>query len=156
MNDAILTRDKVAEQKVAGNGRSRFKSLLPFWPHYVLSELIAWYIILGVLIILAAFFPAGLEDKANAFVTPEHVKPEWYFLAVYQFLKVAAVFSFLGAEAPRLAGIVVPGIGLALLFFLPFLDRGPKRPLRRRPLMIVITVSILALIIALTIWGQYS
>lgn len=132
------------------------KRLLPFWPHYVLSELIAWYIVLGILIVLAAILPAGLEEKANAFTTPEHVKPEWYFLAVYQFLKVAAVVSFVSTEAPKLLGIFAPGVGLALLFFLPFLDRGPKRPARRRPLMLLITVVILAVIIALTIWGQYS
>ncbi len=132
------------------------KKLLPFWPHYVLSEFIAWYLILGLLIILAALFPAGLEDKANAFQTPEHVKPEWYFLAVYQFLKVASVFNFLGADAPRLLGILLPGFGLALLFFLPFLDRGAKRPARRRPIMLVITLTVLVVVIALTIWGQYS
>lgn len=132
------------------------KKLLPFWPHYVLSELIAWYIVLGILIVLAALFPAGLEEKANAFVTPEHVKPEWYFLAVYQFLKVAAVLNFISTEAPKLIGIFAPGVGLALLFLLPFLDRAPKRPLRRRPLLILITLVILAIIIALTVWGQFS
>ena len=155
MKNGILFQREGTKQKVTANGH-RFKTLLPFWPHYVLSELIAWYIVLGILIILAAFMPAGLEAKANAFVTPEHVKPEWYFLAVYQFLKVAAVFSFLGAEAPRLAGIVIPGIGLALLFFLPFLDRAPKRPALRRPVMILTVVSVLIIIAALTIWGQYS
>ncbi len=132
------------------------KKLLPFWPHYVLSEFIAWYLILGLLIILAAFFPAGLEDKANAFQTPEHVKPEWYFLSVYQFLKVASVFNFLGADAPRLLGILLPGIGLLMLFLLPFLDRSPKRPLRLRPLVVVVTVLVLIVVIALSIWGQYS
>jgi quinol-cytochrome oxidoreductase complex cytochrome b subunit len=134
----------------------RQKRLLPFWPHYVLSELIAWYIVLGILIVLAALFPAGLEEKANAFVTPEHVKPEWYFLAVYQFLKVAAVLSFISTEAPKLMGIIAPGIALALLFFLPFLDRGRKRPARQRPLMILITVVTLVVFIALTVWGQFS
>jgi quinol-cytochrome oxidoreductase complex cytochrome b subunit len=132
------------------------KRFLPFWPHYVLSELIAWYIVLGILIVLAALFPAGLEEKANAFVTPEHVKPEWYFLAVYQFLKVAAVLNFISTEAPKLIGIFAPAAGLALLFFLPFLDKGRKRPARQRPLMLLITVTILGVIIALTIWGQYS
>lgn len=132
------------------------RPLLPFWPHYVLSELIAWYIMLGVLIILAALFPAGLEDKADAFTTPAHVKPEWYFLSVYQFLKVSSVFSFLGAEAPRLVGVIAPGIALVLLFFLPFLDRGAKRPARRRPLMLILVVLILAVLIGLTIWGQTS
>ena len=132
------------------------KKLLPFWPHYVLSEFIAWYIILGVLIILAAFFPAGLEEKANALQTPEHVKPEWYFLAVYQFLKVASVFSFLGAEAPRLVGILLPALGMLMLFLLPFLDRGPKRPARYRPLLLILTITTVAVLIVLTIWGQYS
>lgn len=132
------------------------KNFLPFWPHYVLSEFIAWYIMLGILITLAALFPTGLEEKADAFKTPAHVKPEWYFLAVYQFLKVAAVVNFLGAEAPRLIGIFAPAFGLVLLFLLPFLDRGPKRPARRRPLMLLSILGILALVIALTIWGQYS
>lgn len=137
-------------------GAQPTKKLLPFWPHYVLSEFIAWYIILGVLITLAALFPAGLEEKANALQTPEHVKPEWYFLAVYQFLKVAAVFGFLGTEAPRLVGILLPAIGMVLLFFLPFLDRGPKRPARYRPLLLLLTVTTVIVLVALTIWGQYS
>lgn len=136
--------------------RAGRRSLLPFWPHYVLSEFIAWYIMFGVLIALAAFLPAGLEDRADPFKTPEHVKPEWYFLSVYQFLKVASVFSFLGPEAPRLIGIFLPAIGLVLLLLLPFLDRGPKRPARRRPLMLALTIGILALMVALTVWGQYS
>jgi quinol-cytochrome oxidoreductase complex cytochrome b subunit len=132
------------------------KQLLPFWPHYSLSETIAWYIMLGVLIILAAFLPAGLEDKADAFKTPEHVKPEWYFLAVYQFLKVATVFSFLGSEAPRLVGILLPAFAGGLLFLLPFLERAPKRPAHERPVMIVSIVLILITMTALTIWGQYG
>lgn len=132
------------------------RALLPFWPHYVLSEFIAWYIVLGILIILAALFPASLEDKADPFTTPAHVKPEWYFLSVYQFLKVASVFSFLGADAPRLLGILIPGFALLLLFLLPFLDRGPKRPARRRPLMLLAVLLIFAVLIGLTIWGQFS
>jgi quinol-cytochrome oxidoreductase complex cytochrome b subunit len=132
------------------------KKLLPFWPHYVLSELIAWYVILGILVTLAAFLPAGLEDRANPLLTPEHVKPEWYFLSVYQFLKVAAVFSFLGADAPRLLGILIPGIAMAALFLLPFWDRGPKRPARQRPVMLVVLFGVLVILIALTLWGQYS
>ncbi len=132
------------------------KQTLPFWPHYVLSELIAWYVILGLLVTLSAILPAGLEDRANPLLTPEHVKPEWYFLSVYQFLKVAAVFSFLGSEAPRLLGIAIPGVLLAMLFFLPFLDRGTKKPARQRPVMLLVVAVTLIVLIALTLWGQYS
>ena len=138
------------------NSTGHPKQRLPFWPHYILSETIAWYIMLGVLIILAAFLPAGLEDKADAFKTPEHVKPEWYFLAVYQFLKVATVFSFLGSEAPRLVGILLPAFAGGLLFLMPFLERAPKRPARERPVMIVSIGLILVTLTALTIWGQYG
>ncbi|MBI4671497.1 MAG: hypothetical protein HY741_07505 [Chloroflexi bacterium] len=130
------------------------KKLLPFWPHYVLSEFIAWYVMLGILITLSALFPAGLEEQADAFKTPAHVKPEWYFLAVYQFLKVASIFSFLGAEAPKLIGVIAPGIGMALLALLPFIDRGPKRPARRRPLMLLLVIVIVLVFIGLTVWGQ--
>lgn len=138
------------------NPKGQPKKLLPFWPHYILSETIAWYIMFGILIILAAFLPAGLEDKADPFKTPEHVKPEWYFLAVYQFLKVASVFNFLGSEAPRLIGILLPAFGGGLLFLLPFLDRARKRPAKERPLMIALVVLILIVMIVLTFWGQYS
>jgi quinol-cytochrome oxidoreductase complex cytochrome b subunit len=75
---------------------------------------------------------------------------------VYQFLKVASVFSFLGSEAPRLIGIFLPALGLALLFLLPFLDRGPKRPARYRPVLLVLTAATLIVIIVLTVLGQYS
>jgi quinol-cytochrome oxidoreductase complex cytochrome b subunit len=132
------------------------KKAIPFWPHYMLSEFIAWYIVLGILVTMAALWPAGLEAKANAMLTPQHVKPEWYFLAIYQFLKVATVFSFLGADAPRLFGIIVPGIGMALLFFLPFLDRGSKRPARKRPIMLAVLIITLAIMVYLTYLGQVS
>jgi len=135
---------------------SKEQKLLPFWPHYVLSELIAWYVILGILVTLSAVFPAGLEERANAMLTPEHVKPEWYFLSIYQFLKVASVFSFLGPDMPRLLGIVIPGILIAMLFLLPFLDRGSKKPARQRPLMMIVVTVALLVVIGLTIWGQYS
>ena len=138
------------------NSTGQSKKFLPFWPHYILSETIAWYIMFGILIILAAFFPAGLEDRADAFKTPEHVKPEWYFLAVYQFLKVASVFNFLGSEAPRLIGVLLPAFAGGLLFLLPFLERGRKRPAHQRPVMIVSLVAILLVLAALTIWGQYG
>ena len=46
------------------------KQFLPFWPHYMLSEFIAWYVMLAVLIALASLLPADLQAKADAFRTP--------------------------------------------------------------------------------------
>jgi len=122
------------------------KKYLPFWPHYLLSEVIAWYFMLAVLIVLASLFPAGLEDKADPFKTPPHVKPEWYFLSLYQVLKLV----------PRVVGVTLPVISIVLLFLIPFLDRRPVRQPRRRPLAMLVTALVVLAIVALTIWGQIS
>jgi quinol-cytochrome oxidoreductase complex cytochrome b subunit len=122
------------------------KKLLPFFPHYLLDEFIAWYIMLGILIILASLLPAGLEEPADPLHTPEHTKPEWYFLFLYQGLKVV----------PRLVGVLAPLVGGLLLFLLPFIDRNPYPNPRRRPVSIAIGAIILIIVIALTIWGWLS
>jgi quinol-cytochrome oxidoreductase complex cytochrome b subunit len=136
------------------NPNKKSKQLLPFWPHYILSEFIAWYAMLGVLIALASLFPADLQAKADPFRTPPDVKPEWYFLFLYQLLKDVAFLNVINPELPKLAGITFPAIGLALLALLPFLDRSKKRPAHQRPLMLAIVVIILLVIVFLTVRGQ--
>lgn len=125
---------------------SEEEELLPFFPHYMLDEFIAWYVMLGILIILASIFPVGLEEKADPLRTPPHIKPEWYFLSLYQGLKLV----------PRTLGIVAPIVGVIILFFLPFTDRNPEVTPRRRILAISIALVVMVAIIALTIWGWVS
>jgi ubiquinol-cytochrome c reductase cytochrome b subunit len=128
----------------------------PFFPHHMLEQGIMIFLTLAVLITLVMFFPAPMEPPANPFETPEHIKPEWYFLSAYQGLKVAEYFAFLGAWAPKVLGILIQAGGLFLLILLPFLDRNPERHPRKR--LFVISLGILALIAlgALTIWGKVS
>jgi len=128
----------------------------PFFPHHVLEQSMMIFLTLAALIALVMFFPAPMEPPADPFETPEHIKPEWYFLAAYQSLKVAEYTSFLGAWAPKVLGILAQGAGMALLILLPFLDRNPERHPRKR--LIVIGMGILAIIIlaVLTIWGKVS
>ncbi len=122
------------------------KKLLPFFPNYVLDEVIAWYIMLTALVILASLFPAGLEEPADALHTPPHAKPEWYFLFLYQGLKLV----------PRIVGVLVPVVGGLLLAMLPFVDRNPHRASRKRPIAIVVGIITIIIVITLTIWGWLS
>ena len=71
--------------------------------------------LLAILVVLASVFPAGLEEEANPLETPAHIKPEWYFLAVYELLK----------HVPRLDRDPRPD-GLHP-------DRSPPRPAVHRP-----------------------
>jgi len=128
---------------------------IPFFPNYIILEVIVSYIVLAVIIVLATVVPAGLEEKADPFLTPEHIKPEWYFLWIYQFVKLPSYVLGSGLLA-ELAGIFIPAVGIALLFLLPFLDRKPERRPRRRTIAMAIAVLMIAILVALSIWGWYS
>jgi ubiquinol-cytochrome c reductase cytochrome b subunit len=128
----------------------------PFFPHHVLEQTMMVFIAIAVLLTLVMFFPAPMEPPADPFETPEHIKPEWYFLAAYQSLKLAEFTSFLGPWAPKLMGILAQGVGMMLLVLLPFLDRGPERRWRKRPVVISIGVLTIITLAALTIWGWVS
>jgi quinol-cytochrome oxidoreductase complex cytochrome b subunit len=122
------------------------EKLMPFFPDYILDELIVWFVMLALLVCLASVFPAGLDDKADALSTPAHIKPEWYFLFLYEVLK----------HVPRIVGVITPAIALAVVALLPFLDRNPEVRARRRPLAMLLGIVCVAGIIGLTIWGYYS
>jgi quinol-cytochrome oxidoreductase complex cytochrome b subunit len=119
--------------------------LRPFFPNYLLDEVVAWYVILAILVVLASVFPAGLEEPANPLQTP-HVKPEWYFLSVYQLLKII----------PRTVAVAAPIVGIGALIVWPFLDRSPEVLMRRRKLVVGGATLVLLAIIALTVWGYAS
>ena len=87
-----------------------------FFPHHVFEQVIIILLIMGVMISLVTLFPPHLGEKADPFVTPEHIKPEWYFLAGYQFLKIAEIFEFFGRGAPKIIGVAGQGIVIFFLF----------------------------------------
>jgi quinol-cytochrome oxidoreductase complex cytochrome b subunit len=100
---------------------------MKFFPNFFLRELIGWYIALGFLIALAAFFPWELGTKADPFSpAPPGIKPEWYFLAQFQTLKLipAKIFHMDG----EVLGILGFGLGGALWLGLPFIEAllGPR------------------------------
>ncbi len=128
---------------------------IPFFPNYIILEVIVSFIVLAGLIVLASVLPTGLEEQADPFNTPEHIKPEWYFLWIYQFIKVPDKIVGSGVLA-GLLGIAIPAIGILLLILLPFLDRKPERHPRQRKLAMTGLGLIMALMVALSIWGWYS
>jgi len=119
------------------------EKLKPFFPDYILDEVIAWYAVLAGLVILASIFPAGLEPKADPLVTPEHIKPEWYFLAVYQLLKLV----------PETVGVVAPVALVTIIVLLPLLDRNQEIRPRRRPIAIFLALVLLVGMAVLTYYG---
>jgi ubiquinol-cytochrome c reductase cytochrome b subunit len=115
----------------------------PFYPYHALKDTIAGAIVFAALIACAVMFRAPLDaiaDPTDANYVP---RPEWYFLSLFQLLQY-----FPGPLEP-VATMVIPGLVVAVLFLLPFLDRRPDRHFLKRPLVTsgfsVIGLSIIVL-----------
>ena len=106
----------------SANGSGGDKRSMPFFPNFFLRDLVGWLCALGVLAALAAYFPAELGKKADPFQpAPIGIKPEWYFMAMFQTLKLLPA-HVLGIEG-ELLGVLGFGVIGLILIAMPFLDR---------------------------------
>jgi len=129
---------------------------IPFWPNHLLKEVVAALIAIAVMVGLAVLWPAPMLGQADPFSTPSHIKPEWYFLAAYQFLIFAEVFRPLGEWAPKGLGVGLPGVVVAIMVLFPWLDRNPDRAPRTRPIAMTVGVLCTLAFIGFTVWGHLS
>lgn len=106
------------------------KRHIPFFPNFLMRDLLLWLIIINILSILAVFFPWELGVKANELApAPAGIKPEWYFLFMFQTLKfIPAKVLFIDGEV---LGILLFTLAGLFWFLVPFWDRktpaGEKR-----------------------------
>lgn len=130
----------------------------PFFPHHLLKEVMMGLLVFALLLSMVTFVPAPRISPADPYVTPEHIKPEWYFLASYQFLKICEGLSKigLGQQAPKIVGVLGQGIVILLLFALPFLDRNPVRKLSTRRTSLTVGAVVVILFLVFTYWGAVS
>ena len=132
------------------------KDNVPFFPNHFMTE---FYVVIGIVVLaiivgaLGMFSPVGLQPQADPLDTPLHVKPEWYFLALYQLLKYVPP-TVLGIEGPMFA-VTMMVVAVLVVTIWPFLDRKEdnKKAMRTRA---IITVVGVILVIVLTIWGEVS
>lgn len=114
----------------------------PFFPHHFLTELLIGVVLMILLSALAVIFPAGLAEKANPLVTPEHIKPEWYFYFTFRWLKLAGLT----------AAVLSLGFGAFLFVSWPFIDRLLRRRKPESEASVIIGIAVVVFILALTVW----
>jgi cytochrome b6 len=136
--------ERVAEQAGGAEGvRS-----MPFVPHFLLRDAVGWYLAMAMLAALAAIAPWELGEKADPFGSaPEGIKPEWYFLFMFQTLKKLPA-HIVGLEGEML-GVLFFGLCGLVLIAIPFLDRGRRS---RGVLNVLVAVSVVFMIV-MTVWG---
>jgi cytochrome b6 len=127
---------------------------MPFFPDYILRDVLVWYMAIATLAALAAFYPWELGRKADAFAAvPPGIRPEWYFLAMFHTLKLLPS-HILGIEGERL-GVLAFGLAAAVLVIVPFLDRRASRE-EPSPALTVLGVLALIYMIVFTIIGYMA
>ena len=128
---------------------------MPFFPNHWLKEVIVIFLVLGILLTLAIFFPFALHEKADPLSTPIGLKPEWYFLWVYQVLKyLPAKVSIIPGQTIAVGFIF--GVLIFLQFVWPVLDNRPERHPKKRPVGMTIAVIVLTLGLLFTVLGILS
>lgn len=134
------------------------KKQMPFFPNFILRDLLVWLIVLNILAVLSVVFPDGigavhwpLGAKADPFAPPpEVIRPEWYFMFAFQALKMLpAHILFLEGELVGIGAFTIGGIIWALV---PFVDRKSANNQRSKYYM-AFGYLVLAFIIVMTILG---
>jgi ubiquinol-cytochrome c reductase cytochrome b subunit len=103
---------------------------VPFHPYYTIKDFFGLTVFLLLFVWVVFFIPnyLGHPDNyipANPLQTPAHIVPEWYFLPFYAILR---------AIPNKLLGVIALFAAIAVLVFLPWLDRSRVRSATYRPI----------------------
>jgi quinol-cytochrome oxidoreductase complex cytochrome b subunit len=116
------------------------------WPHLLVREFFAATAVTVMVTLLALAINAPLQDPATPSTTPNPAKAPWYFLGLQELLHYFK---------PTTAGVLVPGLTLAALALLPYVDRNPSRSYSDRKVAIVTFSMFLVFWAVITLAGSF-
>jgi ubiquinol-cytochrome c reductase cytochrome b subunit len=104
---------------------------IPFHPYYTVKDIVGVVVFLFFFSVVLFYFPDGggyMLEHANFIAsdplkTPEHIAPVWYFTPFYAILR---------AVPDKLLGVGAMFAAIALLFFMPWIDRCKVKSIRYR------------------------
>jgi ubiquinol-cytochrome c reductase cytochrome b subunit len=107
-----------------------------FFPEQVFKDTVAIFVVFVILFVMAAVAKVPLERLADPTDTTYIPRPDWYFLFLFQTLKVF--------EGPLeiVGSVILPTLAILALLSVPFVDRGEVKRLTQRTLAIgVVTLA---------------
>ncbi|MAC77919.1 MAG: cytochrome b [Rhodobacteraceae bacterium] len=130
-----------------GSKEEAKKDTLPFWPYFVIKDLVGLSVVLVIFFAIVGFMPnyLGHPDnyiEANPLATPAHIVPEWYFLPFYAILRaftadvwVVQIASFItgGIVDAKFFGVLAMFGAIVVMALAPWLDTSSVRSGRYRP-----------------------
>ena len=112
-----------------------------FFPVQVFKDTVAIFIAFAVLFTMAMVARVPLEQMADPTDTSYIPRPEWYFLFLFQILKV------FNGPLEIVGSVVLPGLAVLALILVPFIDRSKLVKVSQR------TVAIGIVLLAAVAWG---
>ena len=105
------------------------------WPHLLAAEFVASMACLVFTFLFSVWVNAPLLQHSNPNQTPNPSKAPWYFLGLQELL---TMFH------PMIAGVTIPGVGLIILIFAPYIDKNPSiKPEDRKFATSLMTIHIM-------------
>ena len=126
----------------------------PFFPNVFYKDIAVWLVALGIVVTMATLFPPEIGRQADPLAAPpENIKPEWYFLFLFQTLKLFPG-DILGLNGETIA-ILLIATGIFLFFLIPLLDTKSCRG-EKSTLFTVIGIAYLLYFLIMTLVGYFS
>jgi len=89
-----------------------------FYPEQVFKDTVVIFIAFAILFTMALVVRVPLEQLADPTDTAYIPRPEWYFLFLFQFLKL------MPGSLEVVGSVILPGLAVLTLILVPFIDRG--------------------------------
>jgi quinol-cytochrome oxidoreductase complex cytochrome b subunit len=131
--------------KTSAAVKAETEKRLMSYPHLLLREMLVFEVLTILLVMLALFWDAPLEQLANPLLTPNPAKAPWYFLGLQELLHYFP---------PIVAGIIIPTLVVVALIVIPYFDiniRGERlwdAAHRLRLKLFVGSLALLAVVLA--------
>src|SRR5262245_46149841 len=120
----------------------RDEGFFNFFPEHFLSELTIGLVLMILLSALATILPATMGPRADPLVTPEVLKPEWFFYVAFRWLKL-----FSGVAAVLSMGFIV-----FTMVAWPFVDGWIRRKRPHSEFSVYLGIIAVLALLSLTVW----
>jgi len=126
---------------------------MPLYPDFIWRQSLVFLWVFAILTTMAILWPTELRPEGNLMApAPEGTRPEWYFLAAFEIIKLGGHLTFLtpmGITA-ELLSLILFGGAIAVFVLMPVLDKkGSGRVWRG-----VVCVTALAFV-GLTLYAMF-
>jgi cytochrome b6 len=101
------------------------KKRVPLYPDFILRQALVCLWVFAILLTAAILLPAELRPEGDPMApAPEGIRPEWYFLAAFEAIRLGGHLTFLNSVGvtAELLSLILLGGAIAVSALMPVLD----------------------------------